>query len=72
MSLTTLRALLNDGGEYLALELLHNVELRISGLQYSLKESRRAGNKQQAIIEKLEAENTKLRDELAYWCGKTE
>ena len=67
MSLTTLRALLDADGMDLALELLHNVELQISGLKANLNRTRKAAHMLQAIVDELTAENDKLKDELRYW-----
>ena len=72
MSLETLRALRDADGTDLVLSWLDNVELQISGLKESLNRTRKAAHKLQTIVAELEAENTKLRDKLAYWCGKTE
>ena len=69
MSLTTLRALLDADGMDLALELLHNVELQISGLKANLKQMRQANGKLQRTIEAYGRENESLKDELRYWKG---
>ena len=72
MSFKRLKAIMEAEQLGLGLKLLHDVELRLIGAEESLERVRQGNDKLQATVEELKAENTKLRDELAYWCGKTE
>ena len=72
MSLKRLKEIMEAEQHDLELKLLYDVELRLIGAEERLERVVQANGKLQRTIEELEAENTKLRDELAYWCGKTE